>query len=187
MFEKINVSKQDNTLKLGFKRAKYVDTTTKAVITIPHLRSLHLSGAAQGTFSNYNSRSSVDFTISGASSLDLESISVGDANFDVSGASKVAGEITAGDVEFNIDGASTIELEGFANNIVCEAEGSSQLELDNLTVNNADVRLSDASTSTVSLDGKLDVDLSGASKLRYSGEPVLGETKISGGSTLSRE
>jgi len=55
------------------------------------------------------------------------------------------------------------------------------------TVNNADVNLGGASTGTVNLHGRLDTDLSGASKLEYVGEPTMGTINISGGSTLSKK
>ena len=61
------------------------------------------------------------------------------------------------------------------------------LELAAFPVNNTDVKLSGASTGTVNLSGKLDADLSGASKLNYSGEPTVGAINISGGSTLSKK
>ena len=44
LFEKINVSKNDKKLKIGLHRAHYVDTTTRAVITLPNLGKLRLSG-----------------------------------------------------------------------------------------------------------------------------------------------
>ena len=114
-------------------------------------------------------------------------ISAGDAKFDVSGASKVTGDITAGDADFDLSGASTVQLEGSASDIVAEAGGASRVKLAGLTVNNADITLSGASTGTVNLSGKLDASLSGASKLSYIGEPTMGNINISGASTLSKK
>ena len=54
-------------------------------------------------------------------------------------------------------------------------------------VNNADVRLSGATSGTVNLNGRLDADLSGASKLSYLGEPTMGNINTSGASTLSKK
>lgn len=188
LFEYIQVSRQGETLKIGLKTITSLGPVTlKAKITMPKLRSLALSGATRGTVSGFSSTENLDIEVSGASSLDLVDISSGDTKFDVSGASKVTGDITAGDADFDIDGASTVQLEGSASNIVVEADGASHVKLAGFEVNDADVSLGGASTSTVNLDGRLDADLSGASKLEYMGEPTMGTINTSGGSTLSRK
>jgi len=187
LFDYIKVSKQGTTLKIYLKTAQYIATTTRAEITMPQLRGLELSGATHGTVSGFSSTENVDIEVSGASSLDLVDVSAGNAKFDVSGASKVAGDLIAGNVNFDVSGASTVQLEGSANDTAIEASGASRVELAGFTVNNADVRLSGASSGTVNLDGRLDADLSGASKLSYIGEPTMGNINTSGSSTLSRK
>ncbi|MBA7710270.1 hypothetical protein ES703_119210 [subsurface metagenome] len=187
LFDYILVSKQGTTLKIRLKTAQYIDTTTRAEITMPQLHGLELSGATQGTVSGFSSTENVDIKVSGASSLDMVDMSAGDVQFDISGASKVTGDITAGDAKFDVSGASTVQLEGSAGDIIIEASGASRLELAAFPVNNTDVKLSGASTGTVNLDGRLDADLSGASKLSYIGEPTMGTINTSGGSTLSKK
>ena len=54
-------------------------------------------------------------------------------------------------------------------------------------VGNADVKLKGASHSTVNMDGQLDANLSGASKLYWLGKPVMGDVKTAGASTVSRK
>jgi hypothetical protein len=61
------------------------------------------------------------------------------------------------------------------------------MKLAGFTVNNADVSLSGASNGTVNLSGKLDANLSGASKLEYIGEPTMGAINTSGASTISKK
>jgi len=187
LFDYIQVSKQGTTLKIRLKTAQYIATTTMAEITMPQLRGLDLSGATRGTVSGFSSTESLDIEVSGASSLNLVEMSAGDVKFDISGASKVTGDIAAGDADFDVSGASTVQLEGSASDIVVEASGASHAKLAGFPVNNADVRLSGASTGTVNLDGKLDADLSGASKLEYIGEPTMGNINTSGASTLSKK
>ena len=195
MLEKIEISNEDNTLKIGLQSARYsgllriqyVDASAQVTISMPRLRSLFLSGMAKGTCSDFDSRASADFNIAGASSLDIQGISVGDVNFNVTSASKVTGEIIAGDAEFNEAGASSIQLIGSANIIVCGAKDTSQLELDDFIVDIADVRLRGASIGTVNVNGKLHADLSEGSILSYLGEPIMGNIKISGGSAMNRK
>ena len=78
-------------------------------------------------------------------------------------------------------------MEGTANNLILDASGTSQIRIDNLAAINGDIRLSGASTATLNLSRKLDVNLSGDSDLFYFGDPVMGNTKITGGSTMSRK
>ena len=134
---------------------------------MPELNGLTVSGASHGDIYDFTSTEDLDITVSGASS--------------------VTGDIIAGNVEFDISGASTIQLEGSANDMVASASGVSSFNLDDFTVNNADVNFSGASSGTVNLDGRLDADLSGASKLWYIGEPTMGDINTSGASTLSKK
>jgi len=188
LFKYIQVSRQGETLKIGLKTFTLLwPATLKAKITMPQLRGLDFSGATRGTVSGFSSTENLDIEVSGASSLDLVGMSVGDVKFDISGASKVTGDITAGDADFDISGASTVQLEGSADDMVVEADGASRVKLAGFTVNNANVNLSGASTGTVNLDGKLDANLSGASKLEYIGEPTMGTVNTSGASTLSKK
>lgn len=167
LFDSIQVSREGETLKISLKQAIPSFRTLRAEITMPDLYELSLSGAARGTVEGFSS--SHDFIL------------------DLSGASKVSGDITAGDADFDVSGASTVQLQGSASDIVIAAFGASRMELDNFPVDNADVTLGGASRATVNLDGRLDAALSGASKLSYIGEPTMGDINTSGGSTVSRK
>jgi len=134
---------------------------------MPQLRGLTVSGASRGDIYDFSSTEDLDITVSGAS--------------------RVNGDITAGNVEFDISGASTIQLEGSANDMVASVSGASRLNLGGFTVNNADVDFSGASSGTVNLNGRLDADLSGASRLWYIGEPIMGTINTSGASTISKK
>jgi hypothetical protein len=69
--------------------------------------------------------------------------------------------------------------------MVADVSGASSLKLDDFTVGNANVDFSGASSGTINLDGRLDADLSGASRLWYIGEPTMGTIDTSGASTIS--
>ncbi|MFC1965289.1 GIN domain-containing protein, partial [Chloroflexota bacterium] len=75
---------------------------------------------------------------------------------------------------------------GSANNIIANVSGASRFNLGGFIVNNANVTFSGASKGTVNLNGRLDANLSGASKLSYVGEPTMGTIKTSGGSSLGK-
>jgi hypothetical protein len=190
LFKYIQVSKAGETLKIGLKLLplRPLFTTLRAEISMPQIYDLDLSGATRGTVSGFSSTENLDIELSGASSLDMSDIAAGDIEFELSGASRVSGDITAsGDARLDLSGASKAELTGSANDMLIKASGASQLGLDNFPVASADVKLSGASGATVNLDGRLDANLSGASKLRYTGEPTMGDIDTSGGSTLSKK
>ena len=187
LFDYIQVSKQGATLQIRLKTASYIGTTQRASITMPDLYGLELSGATHGTVQGFGSSHDFTLELSGASSLSMVDMSAGDIRFNVSGASRVTGDITAGDADFDNSGASTVELQGSASDVVIDASGASNAKLADFPVNNANVKLSGASNGTVNLDGRLDANLSGASRLGYIGEPTMGTINTSGGSILSEK
>lgn len=165
LFDFTQVSKTGKTLKIGLKSGySYRPGTLKAVINMPNLSGLDLSGASRVTISGFSS--SQDFKLN------------------LSGASDVTGGITADNANFSLSGASTVDLAGSANDMHITASGGSQLYLDKFPVRNADVNLSGGSETTVKLDGTLKGDLSGGSQLYYVGEPTIEDIDISGGSVL---
>jgi len=168
IMEYVRISQDGQTLKIGLRTALWVGSVTlKASVTMPELSNLDVSGVSRGTVSDFSSTEDLAITVSGAS--------------------RVTGDIVAGNVDFDISGASTIQLEGSANDMVTDVSGVSRFDLDDFTVNNADVDFSGASSGTINLNGRLDADLSGASRLWYIGEPTMGTIDTSGASTLSKK
>jgi len=188
LFDHLQVNKSGSTLKIGLKPLLNLRRTTlRAEVTMPELAGIELSGASQGTVTGFGSTADLDVETSGASSIELADISAGDVDVKASGASRITGDLKAGDVRFNVSGASTVQFEGSGGNIDADVSGASHLKLAVFPVNDADVSFSGASDGTINASGKLDVDLSGASKLVYLGEPRMGSMNISGGSKLSND
>jgi len=168
VMEYVRVSQVGQTLKIGLGTVTWLGPVTlSASVTMPQLSGLTVSGASRGDIYDFSSTEDLDITVSGAS--------------------RVNGDITAGNVEFDISGASTIQLEGSADDMIASVSGASRFNLGGFTVNNADVNFSGASSGTVNLDGRLDADLSGASRLSYIGEPTMGDLDITGASTLTKK
>jgi len=168
IMEYVRVSQDGQTLRIGLKPATWIGPATlKASVTMPELSGLDISGASRGTFSNFSSTEDLDIMVSGAS--------------------RVTGDIVAGNVDFDISGASSVELDGSANDIIADVSGASSLKLDDFTATNADIDFSGASSGTVNLSGRLDADVSGASRLWYIGEPAMGDIDTSGASSVSQK
>ncbi len=193
LFDYVEVSKVGETLKIYLKpRHIFTDFTLeakplRAEITMPALYGLQLSGASKGTITGFKSSEDFSLGVSGASSLEILDIEVGDAEFEVSGASRVSGNMSADDAEFEVSGASSIELSGSADKIMVEVSGASRVDLADFPIKDADVKLSGASEATVNVKGRLDTALSGASRLYFYGNPTMGNISVTGASTIKHK
>lgn len=189
----IAISKEGETLRIYInphhtftdftRKAK----TLKAKITMPAIYRLQLSGATKGTITGFKSSHDFSINVSGASSLGIDNMEIGNVEFGISGASKVTGSMKAGDAKFEVSGASQVELTGSANNTTLNVSGASNLNLASFTLNNATVNLSGASEATVNAKGRLDPVLSDASRLYFLGNPTIDNAKVSGASTIKHE
>jgi Putative auto-transporter adhesin, head GIN domain len=163
----LDVTVQGDTLRIALKPGLSMAGATgplKAKVTMPKLTGLNLSGATRATVAGFKSTERLDTEVSGASRLD--------------------GSLEAGDVSFQLSGASRVTLTGKGQKMALEASGASQGNLEQFVVTDANVELSGASRATVNATGKLDVNVSGASTLRYTGSPTMGSVQSSGASTI---
>ena len=184
----LRVSKSGDTLQIGLRQNyHYTGITHRAVINLPDLYRLELSGASDAVVSGFSTSHDMDFDISGASKIDLRDMKAGDTEFNLSGASKVVGNMEMDNVKFDLSGASSLNLAGSAQDVDINASGASHVKLPDFPLANADIGLSGASHADISISGQLDVDLSGASDLKYTGSPRLGSIDITGGSSISQK
>jgi hypothetical protein len=158
----------------------------KVNITMPMLEKLELSGASKATVTGFSSEHDFDLHVSGASEIDLD-MAVGDFFTEISGASHVDGHLTAISSDIGLSGASRIKLTGSGGNIRLEGSGASDVDLKGYAVNNASIDFSGASHASMTVNGRLDVELSGASSLDYYGNPTIGSTDISGSSSMNHK
>ena len=208
IFKDIEVEKDGETLRIGLKPFVSLlgSVTLEANITMPRLIGLESSGATRGTVTGFETGDNLDLEISGASRVNLVDIatgnikgnisgastlegriSAGDIDMEISGASNINGDLTSHDLTLNLSGASKIDVVGSGNDLWLDVSGASHLRMDEFSVNNADITLGGASTCDIDINGTLEVSLSGASKLFYTGEAVIIGTDISGGSQLKKE
>jgi len=187
LFDYIKVSQEGETLKIRLTPTyNYSGVTLKAEITMPKLSGLHLYGATKGTIKGFQSSNDFNLQLSGASYLNMD-MAAGDTKFEISGATKVTGTLEARDTEFRVSEASKVELEGSANKMTLNASGASKLKLASFPLDEANVTLSGASEATIRVSGRLDVILTGASKLYYKGDPMIGDIMVSDTSAIERK
>jgi hypothetical protein len=163
----LDVTVQGDTLRIYLRPGLAISGASgpmDAKVTMPKLTGLDLSGATHATVGGFKSSDRLDTDVSGASRLD--------------------GSVETGDVRFQLSGASRVTLSGKGQKMTLGASGASQANLEEFAVTEAKVELSGASRATVNVTGKLDVNVSGASNLRYTGNPALGSVQSSGASTI---
>jgi hypothetical protein len=159
----------------------------RTVITMPELDGLALSGSSHGKVLGFQSDGELSLDLCGASHLEMSSMAAGDMKAKVCGASNLSGDIRASrNITFDINGASRVELTGSGDSARIDVSGASQARLAGFTLNNSEVNISGASSSNLRVNKRLDVAVSGASRVEYSGSPSLGRVSVSGASTFKQ-
>lgn len=165
LVEHLRVEQQGDVVSIGFEPGVTVSRgTQQARITLPVLTYLEASGATRVNLSGF--RSSEDLRLN------------------VSGASTVTGDIEGGDLAADVSGASTLRLNGSGGSADVVASGASTADLSNFSLTNATVEASGASRINVDVSGTLNAEASGASSVRYTGNPTVERSNSSGGSSI---
>ena len=110
LFDYVEVTKAGTTLKIYLNPRHILTDFTlgarilKAEITMPSLHRLELSGASKGVINGFQSSYDFNLVVSGASTLEMVDIGVGNADIEVSGASRVSGNIATHDTRCEVSG-----------------------------------------------------------------------------------
>lgn len=139
----------------------------KLIITMPELIGIKLSAATRAK-------------ITGFAGMDT-------FNAELSGAGKLTGDMDCRNLKLEGSAASFFELAGRAELLEVSLTATSHASLEKMTVNDARVKLGGASTLTLDISGRLDAEVTGASSLRWTGSPTMGDIKVTGASSLSRK
>jgi hypothetical protein len=168
LVEYLDVTASGDRLHLGLKSNTNVrNATLKADVTVPELTFFELSGATKGKLEGCR----------GTKPLEIE----------VSGASHLEGDVESGDLRLELSGASHADLKGSAGNLRLNVSGASHANLLQFQVKDANVDVDGASHATVHPSGKLQARASGASSIRYAGQPANVDKQTSGASSVKAQ
>lgn len=185
--EFVVVEQKKDVLRIGLRPfAMYTNTTTRVKIVMPRLKGLEVSGAVKATLDGFCSGHDFSLDASGASTIQFKKFLIGKTDIHLSGASEITGALDTGDISFHLSGASKATIKGSGKTLEIDASGASSFVMDAFPVQNTWIKLSGASHARVSLKGRLDADLSGASTVLYSGDVKLGDIETSGASSVRR-
>jgi hypothetical protein len=183
IIDRLDITQSGKTLFVRFKPGVF-STDASITVTMPELSSLEVSGASRGSAKGFQSTNSCDLEVSGASQLDMD-IEAGNTEVNVSGASKVTGKLKAQDARIEVSGASTCEITGSCNLGTLEVSGASRYNAADFRMQNTNINVSGASHATIYTSGTLNLEVTGASTLDYSGNPILSKVNVSGASKLN--
>ena len=113
----------------------------------------------------------------------------GNASFNASGAGKVTTEsgFRTADLKIVISGGANLDLEGSGEDLSLDSSGGSKFDLSDFSVSNANITVSGGSQGELNVSGKLDANISGASRVVYRCNPTLGKTSVSAGASLNKK
>jgi hypothetical protein len=184
LIDYVDVSKSGNTLKLTLKPHRFdIRPALQARIEMPSLSKMRMGATSKGTVRGFDSQDNLRIRLSGCSILETDIIA-GTLACEVSGASRLLGKMEIGDAEFTISGSSRVELAGSAKDIVLNAWGASHAAFEGFVSNNMAVHLNGASEATVNAMGKLDIDINSGSRLIYADSPTIRNISVTGASSL---
>ncbi len=187
--ERLQVSQTGDSLKItmdSWMFGWWWGSDPKIAITMPAVKQIVLTGASAGSVTGFKSGEPFNCKVNGASKLELE-METGAFTADVSGASNIKGRLKAAGTSIELSGASDVDFTGSGGDIKLNGSGASSASFLYYPVGNADVVLSGASSASLDISGQLDAVLSGASNLKYTGDPKLGRMDITGASDLTRK
>jgi hypothetical protein len=139
----------------------------KLKITMPELAAIKFTAATRGKVTGFSSVDS--FTA------------------ELSGAGKLTGDMDCRHLKLVGGAASFFELAGRTDTLDLSLTATSHASLEQLKVADARITLGGASTVTLDISGRLDAEVTGASSLRWTGTPSMGDIKVTGASSLSRK
>jgi len=128
-----------------------------------------------------------DMEISGACHLTGENkFRFDDLELDCSGASEVDMKFSANLINMDISGASNVNMYGSVDKAEMDVSGASKLNAFDLEVIACDVEVSGAANVKILVSKDLSVEVSGAAKMRYKGNPKLLSHEVSGAGSLKK-
>lgn len=172
----LDIYVKGDTLHLGLAQgAHYKNFNASATITVPALKELRLSGAAQVTLGGIPCDGDLEVKASGASQLLWEdALRLSSLSISASGASRVTfGSLTIdGETDVKASGASRVSLKGTGQELKLNLSGASRANMIEFALDIADAKLSGASHAELQVVKRIEGNLSGASSITLLGKPI---------------
>lgn len=198
-FDKVDVSGAiDVIVNIGNKSEVVIEADSAIMpYIVTEVKDRELRIYNKGIIGSFNFKNNkIVVTITTPSILELESsgacdVTINDLKTDMfkvslSGACDLIGSFECNVLDFESSGSSDSKLKGKVKNCNIELSGACDIKALDLEVDSLKIEGSGSSNVEITVQNSLDVELSGASELRYKGEPKYIKTDMSGVSNLTK-
>lgn len=198
-FDKVDVSGAiDVIVNIGNKSEVVIEADSAIMpYVVTEVKDRELRIYNKGIIGSFNFKNNkILVTITTPSILELESsgacdVTINDLKTDMfkvslSGACDLIGSFECNVLDFESSGSSDSKLRGKVKNCNIELSGACDIKALDLEVDSLKIEGSGSSNVEITVQNSLDVELSGASELRYKGEPKYIKTDMSGVSNLTK-
>jgi hypothetical protein len=165
VLEYVDANVAGDNLRVQLRTGNYRNITLRVSVRMPALRGLTLWGGAQARITGF--RSGDPFRL------------------DASGGSSLYGDLQAGDTTLNLSGGSSVTLRGAGQRLTITCGDGSSASLSDYAVGDARLTANAGCRLVVNAKGRLDVDASAGSTVRYIGSPTLGKITQAGGAVVA--
>ena len=146
--DNVDTEVKDETLAISSRGLKSIKELN-VYITVPELKSIEASGAAE---------------VKGRNTINADHLSISS-----SGAAEIALTISVDDLQTDLSGASEMKLDGTATSHTSDVSGASSLNASNLKTDNSHMTVSGAASAHINAAKEIIGDVSGAGNLDYNG------------------
>lgn len=193
--------------KLPNKLRRHTHRTLKAIVSMPKVRDIELSGACGLESSAEWKADEFEASCTGASNIKSFNIQAREMDIDLSGASAFSGNIDFGELSIDLSGASDCvingdgrkfsgelsgasrcTLNGSCDSMDVEASGASAVVAKNFETKHIEAQVSGASSASLNVTEYINAQASGASSIVYKADgKVQARVHKSGGSSIVRK
>ena len=160
LFEGLEVTQDGKLVEVGYekKRKSFGTSTLKIRITMPDLEVLSVSGSVKAEINEFKGES-LQMDLSGASNCELNPTS---------------------NVKIDVSGAGNLKLVGTGDLMVLNLSGASNFDASSFRCEKVNLNMSGAGAASVYASERLDVEVSGVGSVKYAGNPVVLNKRLSG-------
>ena len=170
LLEYINISVENNQLKIATEKNKYISPSKgqEIIITVPFesISKVALTGSGDVTSKNPIEAKNFQIQVTGS----------GDVNLD----------LRATTVAVTLTGSGDIVLSGSSTDITTVLSGSGDIDTSKLKAQTADATVSGSGDTTVYSTEMIRARVSGSGDIQYKGDPKKKDTKVSGSGSISK-
>ena len=169
VIDALKISASGSSLEIGFKSRFINVIPTKDIVF--HLKVKDLK----------------KIDLSGAGSIECNSLNVESLSVDSSGVGSIKINITASDLEIGISGAGKVNLSGEVDTQQLNISGVGSYDARELVSKDCEISISGAGKAVVNVTQTLDIKMSGVGKVDYVGNPSITQNVSGAGSIKSIE